>query len=184
MLGYNVLFYSKYLQKLILSCGTLFYFISISSSVISYDEVWVYGCNPGTKSHLSQWKTPTHGRGMNRSNVMKMLTVLFDYKGTVHHEYAPLWQTVDKKYYRDVVLRLRNALHCKKRQICIQPANGNSIMITPSWQLHHDNVQTTFPLQKSNPIEKDQSTKMRRDICSQLPKRNPKKASSNGNDAE
>jgi len=39
--------------------------------------------------------------------VKTMLTVFFDYKGIVHHEYAPPGQTVNKEYYREVLRRLR-----------------------------------------------------------------------------
>lgn len=40
--------------------------------------------------------------GASRWDIKDMLTVLFDCEGVVHHEYAPLGQTIIKEYYFDV----------------------------------------------------------------------------------
>ena len=41
-----------------------------------------------------------------------MLIVLFDYE--VHHEYAPTGQTINKKYYIQILKRLRQAVKRKR----------------------------------------------------------------------
>jgi transposase/AraC-like DNA-binding protein len=102
--------------------------------VVTGDESWVYGYDPETKAQSSQWKTPTSPRPkkarMSRSNVKTLLTVFFDYKGIVHHEYAPPGQTVNKEYYREVLRRLRDAIRRKRPEL---HASGE-------WQFHHDNA--------------------------------------------
>jgi len=59
-----------------------------------------------------------------------MLTVFFDSRGVVHHEYAPQGQNINKEYYLEVVRRLRDAVRRKRPDLW---AMG-------TWQLHHDNA--------------------------------------------
>ncbi|BFZ02340.1 hypothetical protein BsWGS_05379 [Bradybaena similaris] len=103
-------------------------------TVITGDESWVYGYDPETKVQSSQWKTANSPRPkkarMNRSNVKTLLIVFFDYKGIVHHEYAPSGQTVNKEYYIEVLRRLRDAVRRRRPDL---HASGQ-------WQLHHDNA--------------------------------------------
>lgn len=103
-------------------------------TVITGDESWVYGYDPETKVQSSQWKSPQSPRPKKarqvRSKVKVMLTVFFDYRGVVHHEYAPEGQTVNKEYYCEVLRRLRDAVRRKR------PDLWNS----KKWQLHHDNA--------------------------------------------
>ncbi|XP_023227412.1 uncharacterized protein LOC111627944 [Centruroides sculpturatus] len=65
-----------------------------------------------------------------RSNVKVMLTVYFDAKGDVHHEYLPQGYTVNQTYYIKVLKRLRNAIYCKNLEMW---KSGD-------WFLHHDNA--------------------------------------------
>ena len=39
-----------------------------------------------------------------------MLAVFFHWEGIVHHKYAPLDQTINKKYYLDVLRWLTDAI--------------------------------------------------------------------------
>ncbi|XP_013788617.2 uncharacterized protein LOC106472507 [Limulus polyphemus] len=91
------------------------------NTIITGDESWVYGYDPETKSQSSQWKHSTSPRPKKarqvRSNVKVMLTVFFDSRGVVHHEYAPQGQTITKEYYRDVLRRLRDALKIKDARL-------------------------------------------------------------------
>jgi histone-lysine N-methyltransferase SETMAR len=63
------------------------------NTVITGDEMWVYGYDPETKIQSSQWKHPSSPRPKKawhvRSNAKVMLTVFFDSNGVVHHGYAP-----------------------------------------------------------------------------------------------
>ncbi|PNF26463.1 hypothetical protein B7P43_G15372 [Cryptotermes secundus] len=83
-------------------------------TVIIGDESWVYGYDPETKVQASQWKHPTSPRPKRarqvRSNVKVILTV-------VHHEYAPLGQTVNKEYYQEFLRHLRDAVRRKRPEL-------------------------------------------------------------------
>ena len=88
--------------------------------VITGDESWVYGYDPEKKAETSQWKTPEGQRPkracQSQSNIKAMLTVFFDQKGVVHHEYAPEGQEVNKEYHQEVLRRLSDAVR-KKRPV-------------------------------------------------------------------
>jgi transposase len=57
--------------------------------------------------------------------------VFFDYRGIVHHNYAPAGQTINKEYYLEVIRRLRDAVQRKRPDL----------WASRNWQLHHDNAQ-------------------------------------------
>ncbi|UYV64520.1 K02A2.6-like [Cordylochernes scorpioides] len=71
--------------------------------VITSDEAWIYGYDVETKAQSSQWKLPHEPRPIKvrqvRSNVKVLLTVFFDCRGVVHHEFLPQDRTVNKEYY-------------------------------------------------------------------------------------
>ncbi|KAJ4449971.1 hypothetical protein ANN_01378 [Periplaneta americana] len=104
------------------------------NTVITGDESWVYGYDPETKRQSSQWKHPESPRPKKarqvRSKIKVMLTVFFDVRGIVHHEYAPEGQTVTKEYYHDVLRRLRDAVRHKRPDM----------WTAKNWHLHHDNA--------------------------------------------
>jgi hypothetical protein len=71
-------------------------------TIITGDESWVYGYEPETKAQSPQGKTPGSPRPKRHAKFGKvkvMLTVFFNHKGVIHHEYAPDGQTVNKEYY-------------------------------------------------------------------------------------
>ena len=113
------------------------------TSIITEDESWVYGYDPETKFQSSQWQSPQDPRPKKarqvRSNVKVMLTVFFDHRGVVHHEYAPQGQTVNKEYYLEVQRRLRDAIRRKRPDL----------WESQNWQLHHDNA----PAHTSNLVQ-------------------------------
>ncbi|UYV62166.1 hypothetical protein LAZ67_1008078 [Cordylochernes scorpioides] len=65
--------------------------------VITGGEAWVYGYDVETKAQSSQWKLPHEPRPKKarqvRSNVKVLLTVFFDCRGVVHHEFLPQGRT-------------------------------------------------------------------------------------------
>ncbi|UYV74999.1 hypothetical protein LAZ67_12002048 [Cordylochernes scorpioides] len=65
--------------------------------VITDDEAWVYGYDVETKALSSQWKLPHEPRPKKarqvQSNVKVLLTVFFDCRGVVHHEFLPQGRT-------------------------------------------------------------------------------------------
>ena len=56
--------------------------------------------------------------------------LFFDFRGIVHHEYAPEKQTIKKEYYLSVLRCLREAVQRK------QP----DMWAAKNFQLHHDNA--------------------------------------------
>jgi hypothetical protein len=103
-------------------------------TVITGDELWVYGYEPETKVWSSRWKHSSSPRPKKaqrvRSKVKVLLTVFFDYRGIVHHSYAPEGQTISKEFYLEVIRHLCDAVQCKKP----------NVWVSRNWQLHHDNA--------------------------------------------
>ncbi|UYV77598.1 hypothetical protein LAZ67_15001667 [Cordylochernes scorpioides] len=102
--------------------------------VITGDEAWVYGYDVETKAQSSQWKLPHEPRPKKArqvlSNVKVLLTVFFDCRGVVHHEFLPQGRTVNEEYYLQVMRNLREAIRQKRPDLW-----KNKI-----WLLHHDNA--------------------------------------------
>jgi hypothetical protein len=91
---------------------------SFISNVIIGDETWVYGYDPESKQQSSQWKSPNSPRPKKarqvRSNVKSMLIVFFDIQCTVNKEFVPPDQTVNGKFYCEVLKRLREGIRRKR----------------------------------------------------------------------
>jgi hypothetical protein len=81
------------------------------SKVVTGNESWIYGYDPETKQQSSQWKCPSSPRPKKprqvKSNVKSMLICFFDIDGIIHKEFVPPGQTVNAKFYCDVLRRLR-----------------------------------------------------------------------------
>ncbi|UYV72816.1 hypothetical protein LAZ67_10000875 [Cordylochernes scorpioides] len=82
--------------------------------VITGDLAWVYGYDVETKAQSSQWKLPHEPRPKKarqvRSNVKVLLTVFFDCRGVVHHEFLPQGRTVNKEYYLEAEVVIEESL--------------------------------------------------------------------------
>lgn len=104
------------------------------NTVITGDETWVYRYDPETKMQSSQWQHSSSLRPKKpqlvHSKVKVILTVFFDSRGVVHHEYAPQGQTITKEYYQEILRCLRDAVRCKRLDL----------WAAITWQLHHDNT--------------------------------------------
>ncbi|UYV78693.1 hypothetical protein LAZ67_16002432 [Cordylochernes scorpioides] len=119
--------------------------------VITGDEAWVYDYDVETKAQSyiisprckiqrkkqaqsSKWKLPHGPRPKKarqvRSNVKVLLTVFFDCRGVVHHEFFPQGRTVNKEYYLQVMRNLREAIRQKHPDLW---KNKN-------WLLNRDNA--------------------------------------------
>jgi hypothetical protein len=108
-------------------------------SVITGDETWVYEYDPEMKVQSSQCKHSSSPRPKKaqrvRSKVKLLLTVFFDYRGIVHHSYAPEGQTVNKEYYLEVIRQLVMQFGARD-WTCGPHAIGNCIMTMPQL-IHH-----------------------------------------------
>ncbi|UYV76008.1 hypothetical protein LAZ67_13002114 [Cordylochernes scorpioides] len=122
--------------------------------VITGDEAWVYGYDVETKAQSSQWKLPHEPRPKKarqvRSNVKVLLTVFFDCRGVVHHEFLPQGRTVNKEYYMQVMRNLREAIRQKRPDLW---KNKN-------WLLHHDNAPAHTSLLARNFLAKNNTLMM------------------------
>lgn len=65
---------------------------------------------------------------MSKSRVKSMVIVFFDVKGIVHHEFVPPGQTVNAKFYKEVLQRLNHRVTRVRKEI------------RASWILHRDNA--------------------------------------------
>jgi hypothetical protein len=57
---------------------------------------------------------PIPKKAQVRRKLKVLLTVYFDYRGIVHHSYAPKGQTINKEYYLEVIHHLRDAVRLKR----------------------------------------------------------------------
>ena len=68
-------------------------------------------------AQTSQYKRPEGPRPKKarqvRSNVMVLLTVVFNCNGVLHHEFLPQGRIANKEYYLEVMRRLREAIRQK-----------------------------------------------------------------------
>jgi len=92
-------------------------------NIITGDETWAYGYDVETKMQSSQWMEKGSPRlkkkkpRMSRSKIKMTLVVFFDWKGTVHHEFLPRGQMVNKQLYQEVLARLRGAVRRKRPEL-------------------------------------------------------------------
>ena len=94
----------------------------------------MFGYDAKTNQKLSQWKTPNSPRPKKarqvQNNVKSMLIFFFWHYRFVHKEFVPPGQTVNGKFYWDVLRRLRE----NNRRKHSDKQRDNSLA------LHHDNA--------------------------------------------
>jgi histone-lysine N-methyltransferase SETMAR len=104
------------------------------SNIITGDETWGYGYDPETKQQSSQWKSPNSPRPKKtrpvRSIAKSTLIVFSDIQGIVHKEFVSPGPTVTRKFYCEVLKRLREGI---RRERPDKWKNNN-------WFIHHDNT--------------------------------------------
>ena len=103
-------------------------------TIITGDETWVYGYDPETQVSflaMEASRITTVKKSSASSQQCESDADLFFYScGTVHHEYAPEGQTINKEYYLPVICRLREAVRRKRPDM----------WAAKNFQLHHNNV--------------------------------------------
>ena len=104
------------------------------------DESWHWNQNPIIPMEASNWAKTVKKR-YTRSNVNVLLTVIFNFKGVVHHEFLPQGRTVNGEYHYLKVMRRLPEEICQKR---------TQLWKKLSWILHHDNTpaHTMMPVRE------------------------------------
>jgi hypothetical protein len=110
------------------------------SNIITGGETWVYGHDPETKQQSTQWKSPNSPLPKKAcqvcSNVKSMLIVFFDIQGIVHKEFVLPGQTINGKFYCEVLKGQKKGIWRK----CPEKKKKNN------WFLHHDNAPAHISL--------------------------------------
>jgi histone-lysine N-methyltransferase SETMAR len=103
------------------------------SNIITGDKTWVYGYDPETKQQSSQWKSPNSPRPKKRASSSQQcrvhVDIFFDIQSIVHKDFLPSGQTVNGKFYCEVLKRLRESIRRKR------PDKWKN-----NWFLHHGNA--------------------------------------------
>jgi len=85
---------------------------------------------------------------MSRSKIKVLLVVFFDWKGTVHHEFVPRGQIVNKQLYQKGLVHLRDAVRRKRPEL----------WENQTWILHHDNAPAHVSLLIRSYLAKHQTS--------------------------
>jgi hypothetical protein len=84
--------------------------VDVHESVITCDETWIFQYYPEMKGQSMHWKTPISPRmkkvRMSKSKVKAMIIVFFNIRGVIVIEWVPEGQTVNQKYYLEVLTKL------------------------------------------------------------------------------
>jgi hypothetical protein len=103
-------------------------------NIITGDETWTYGYDPETKQQSSRWKSPNSPRPKKahqvHSIVKSLLIIFFNIQGIVHKEFLPPGQTINGKFYCEVLKQPRKGFQHKR------PDKWKN----NSWFLHHENA--------------------------------------------
>ena len=78
-----------------------------------------------------------------------MLVCFFDHKGIVHNEFIVQGQTVNQRYYLEVLTRLRESVRRERPGLWPE-----------KWILHHDNIPVHDALRVREFLAKNSITKM------------------------
>jgi len=106
---------------------------NFSSNIITGVETWVYGYDPETRQQSSQWKSPNSPRPKKSESSSQKCQVHVDrfpdIQGIVRKEFVPRGQTVNCKFYCEVLKRLREGIR-RKRPEKWEKTTGFSTMTT------------------------------------------------------
>jgi histone-lysine N-methyltransferase SETMAR len=83
------------------------------SNIITGDETWVYGYDPETKQQLLQWKSPNSPQPKKSALSSQQCQVHVDRFFSTSKEFVPPGQTVNGKFYCEVLKRLRDSIRRK-----------------------------------------------------------------------
>ena len=107
---------------------------AVLDALVTCDESWIYCYDPETKRQSSQWKhagSPRPKKARQSKSTHKLLMIpFFDSTGMIYMHWVPTGQTVNKKYYVEVLREFRKRF-CRKR-----PA----LFKSGQWHFQQDNA--------------------------------------------
>ena len=107
---------------------------TVLDALVTCDESWIYCYELETKRQSSQWKhagSPRTKKARQSKSTHKLLMVpFFDSTGMIYMQWVPTGQTVNKKYYVEVLREFR------KRFLGKRPA----LFKSGQWHFHLDNA--------------------------------------------
>jgi len=122
------------------------------SSIIAEDESWCFQYDPQTKRQSAEWRstgTPPSKKVRQQPSTTKTTIIVYsDARGTLHHEFVPRGQTVNKEVYISVLMRMREELRRRRLDLW---ASGQ-------WTLLHDNARPHTELSVSRFLTKHNVT--------------------------
>ena len=77
----------------------------------------LYEVDMKTNQQSSEWRTKAEPNPKKPRQSRSKVKIFFNIRGLVHHEFIPTGQTVNKKYYLDVLKRLREKIHQKRPEM-------------------------------------------------------------------
>lgn len=87
---------------------------SFMKRIITGDETWIYAYDTETAQQSNECSAKGESRPkrphQSQSKIKVMLIIFFDYRGVVHYEFISTDQIINKKYYLNVMRRLRKAI--------------------------------------------------------------------------
>jgi predicted nucleotidyltransferase len=93
--------------------------LEVLENVITCDETWIFQYDLETKKQSTHWKTSTSPRMKKsenqKSNVKTMMIVFVNIRGVIMIEWVPEGQTVNQKYYLEVLSKLRERVRVRKK---------------------------------------------------------------------
>jgi hypothetical protein len=108
--------------------------LDVFENVITCHETWILQYNSETKRQSKHWKTSTSPRmkkaRMSKSKAKAMMIVFFNIRDVIMIEWVPEGQTVNQKYYLEVLTKLRERVRKKRPEL----------WKNKSWILHKDNA--------------------------------------------
>ena len=130
------------------------------TKIVTGDKSWVFAYDLETKMQSAEWHTALSPRPKKsclvKSKEKVMLIAFFDIDGVVHHKFTPPGQTVNGRFYVQVLQRLRDAVQwkwCDKwhkthrathRLLCSNPSPRKAFLSSPNHHTLQISLRVTF----------------------------------------
>ena len=96
--------------------------LTFFKKIVTGDVTWCFAYDPTTKGPTA-WVGETSPRPkklrFQKSRVVTMLVIFFDWQGVIHKEFVPGSETINAVYYRSVKERLLNRIRRVRPGMCV-----------------------------------------------------------------